>query len=280
MSYVSSGLIGQVSNGVSPSTTSTISAFQNNIRSLLQVSYETFLQGSYANDTEIKDFNDVDIVALQRPLQGLLSSFATVTNLFMDVKSKLETNQNYRGKITIGSKCLTLDLGTRKADIVPARRTVGGQANIHGEPIYIGQNIPNYPRTHISNGQAKNQRTNNNYKMVVRMIKNYANNWNLKELAPSFYLECMIYSYGDGSFNNDLPVTLNNILTHMNGSNFNPNFYTVAGDKLVISQTEWNPQSFFAFRRQVGSNIHNLNAAISATNEVNANSYFRRFFNI
>lgn len=282
MSYVSSGLISQVSNGVSATTTNDISVFQNNIRSLLQVSYDTFLQGSYANDTEIKDFNDVDIVALQKPLQGLLSTFSPSTNLFYDVKAKLETNQNYRGRITVGSKCLTLDLGigTRKADIVPARHMLGGQPNAYSEPIMIGGGIPNFPKTHLSNGQAKNQRTNNNYKRIVRMVKNYVNNWNLKSVAPSFYLECMIFSYADGWFGTDLPATLNHILTHMVGNNFNPNFDTVAGDKKVISQTEWKPQEFVSFRQNVATKLPYLNAAVMATNEANANSYFKSFFNI
>lgn len=280
MSYISSGLINQVSGGVSQSAVEAISAFQNNIRSLLQLSYDTFLQGSYANDTEIKDFNDVDIVALQKPLQGLLSSFSQSTNLFYDVKAKLETNQNYRGRITVGRKCLTLDLGTRTADIVPARRMLGGQPNAYGEPILIGQNIPNYPKTHISIGQAKNQRTNNNYKRVVRMVKNCINNWNIKAIAPSFYVECMVHSYNDGWFGNDLPATLNNILTHMVGNNFNANFVTVAGDKRVISVTEWTPQNFIAFRQHVAAKLPYLSSAVMATSEANANSYFRSFFNI
>ena len=87
MSYVSAGLISQVSVGVSQSVIDEISAFQNNIRSLLQ-GYETFLQGSYANDTAISDINDVDIVALERPLLGFLS-ISTSGNLFYDIKAKL-----------------------------------------------------------------------------------------------------------------------------------------------------------------------------------------------
>lgn len=280
MSYVSSGLISQVSGGVSQSAVNEISAFQNNIRSLLQLGYDTFLQGSYANDTEIKDFNDVDIVALQQPLQGILSGFSQTTNLFYDIQAKLERNQNYRGRITAGHKCLTLNLDTRKADIVPARRMVGGQFNAYGEPIVVGHGILNYPKTHIGGGQAKNQRTNNNYKRTVRMLKNYVNNWNIKNIAPSFYVECMVYSYTDQSFFNDLPYTLNNILTHLIGNNFNTSFRTVAGDKIVISQTEWLPQSFFAFRQHVTERLPYLSSAVMTTSDEDANSYFRSYFNI
>lgn len=279
MSYVSAGLISQVSVGVPQSVVDEISAFQNNVRSLLQ-GYETFLQGSYANDTAISDINDVDIVALERPLLGFLPSISTSGNLFYDIKEKLEANPNYRGRITIGRKCLTLSLITRRADIIPAIRSAVGQTNQFGEPITIAQQILNYPKTHIHNGQVKNQSTNANYKHIVRMLKNYINNWGIKASAPSFYVECMVHSYDNGWFGNDLPVTLNHILTHIVGNNFNANFVTVAGDKYVVSQTEWIPQSFFAFRQHVSAKLPHLNAAVMATDEASANSYFRTFFNL
>ncbi len=280
MSYISAYLVDQVSRGVSQTTVNEISALQNNIRSLLQQGYETFLQGSYANDTSISDINDVDIVAIERPLLGFLPSIGTSSNLFYDIKSKLETNSSYRGRVTIGRKCLTVTLANRKADIVPALRASGVTLNRFNEPIVIAQQIRNYPKTHISSGQAKNQRTNNNYKRVVRMVKNYVNNWNLDAVAPSFYVECMIYSYTDTSFSNDLMMSLNNILSHMTGSNFDPNFMTVAGDKNVISQTEWNPQSFIAFRNHIINNLQYLNAALILNDETHANANFRKFYNL
>lgn len=278
MSYISSGLISQVSGSVSQTAVSEIATFQNNIRSLLQ-GYETFLQGSYANDTAISDINDVDIIALERPLLWFLPSLSTSSNLFYNIKSKLETNQNYRGRITVGRKCLTLTLATRKADIVPATRVGIGQTNRFGEPIMIGQRILNFPRTHINNSQVKNQHTSNNYKRIVRMLKNYVNNWNLKSIAPSFYIECVIYSYPDNWFSSDLSNSLNSILSYMIGANFNPNFTTVAGDKIVISQTEWNPQSFIAFKNHVVSQLPYLSTALTMRDETHANANFRRFFN-
>lgn len=279
MSYVSQGLVDQVSRGVSQSTINDISVFHNNIRSLL-TNYDTFLQGSYANDTAISDINDVDIVALEKPLLGFLPPINSSSNLFYDVKSKIEVNQNYLGRVLVNRKCLTIALSTKHADIVPAVSTSLGQPNQYREPIIIAQGIKNYPKTHIANGQAKNQHTNNNYKKVVRMLKNYVNNWNLKPIAPSFYVESLIYSYNDQSFSNDLVLSLNNILGHMIGQGFNPNFTTVAGDKNVISQNEWNPQSFIYFRQHIESKLPQLYAAVVATNESSANMYFRQFFNI
>lgn len=277
MSFISTVLIDHVSGGLSQSTIDEISAFQNNIRSLLH-GYETFLQGSYANDTAISEINDVDIVALENP-NGYLPTIGA-TSIFNDIKSKLEANLNYRGMVTIGNKCLKLSLETRDADIVPAVHPLFGQPNRFGEPILIANNIANYPKTHKNNGQIKNQNTNNNYKRIVRMIKNYINNWNLKNIAPSFYVECMIYSYDNGWFGNDLPATLNHILTHMISTNFNSNFNSVAGDKRVITLFEWTPQNFTSFRQHVINKLQYLNSAISATNELVANGYFRNFFNL
>ena len=279
MSYVSAGLVSQVSGSVSQSAIDEISAFQTNVRSLLQ-GYETFLQGSYANDTAISDINDVDIIALEKPLLGFLPSISASNNLFYDIKSKLEVNQTYRGRITIGRKCLTLTLATRKADIVPATGAVVGQSNHFGEPITIAQQILNYPKTHRSNGQSKNQRTRDNYKRTVRMLKNYVNNWGIKSIAPSFYIECVVFSYTDESFDNDLVLTLNNILTHMLSNNFITNFRTVAGDKIVISQSEWAPQSFVAFRQHIAERLLYLRVAGVNADTEGANLNFRRFFRL
>ncbi len=279
MSYVSQGLISQVSSGVSQTTMTDISSLHNNIRALLP-NYETFLQGSYANDTAISDINDVDIVAVHNPLMSLLTGSSQPSNLFYDIKNKLEANQNYMGMVTIGHKCLTVNLNTKQADIVPAIRSTAVQLNQYREPLIIAQSIRNYPKTHLANGQAKNQRTNNNYKKLVRMLKNYVNNWNLKNIAPSFYIECLVYSYTDNSFGNDLAYSLNNILSHMVGQSFVSTFTTVAGDKIVISQNEWSPQSFIAFRQHIANKLPQLNAAARATSETLANSYFRQFFNI
>lgn len=280
MTQIALGLIDQVSKGVSQSTIDEISAFHENIRSLLEQRYDTSLQGSYANDTAISDINDVDILAIEKPISNYLPSIGVTNSHFVEIKSILETNQNYRGMITVGHKCLTLSLATKSADIVPAVKLFLGNTNQFGEPFIIAQGINNYPKTHLAYGQAKNQRTNNNYKKIVRMLKNYVNNWNIKEIAPSFYIESLVYSYSDNSFSNDLPLTLANILNHMVGSSFDYNFSTVAGDKHVISHTEWSPLSFHTFKQHINLKLPYLNSATTTSSESMANSHFRSFFNI
>jgi hypothetical protein len=277
MSFISQVLIDQTSAGTSLTTKSEVSAFQQKIRQLLN-GYDTFLQGSYANDTAISDINDVDIVALEVPV-GLGSINATT--LFNDIKSRIETDYNYIGNTIINKKCLSINLSTKKADIVPAIKGIlAVNKNYYGEPIFIADGIANYPKTHINNGISKNKRTNDNYKKIVRMLKHFVNNHNIKNIALSFYLECLIYSYHNCFFTNDLPLSLSIILRRLNSSLFNPNFRTVAGDKYVISQTEWHPQVFAQFKNLVSCLLPHLIASLTAKNEQTANYYYRRFFNI
>jgi len=276
MSFISQALIDQTFAGTSISTKSQIVIFHNNIRQLL-LGYDTFLQGSYANDTAISDINDVDIVALERPV-GL--GEISASNLFNDVKSSIEQDLNYRGNVIVNRKCLTINLVTKKADVVPAVKGLFFPKNTNGEPIFIAGGIGNYPKTHINNGIAKNNKTNGNYKKIVRMLKHFVNNHNIKNIAPSFYLECLIYSYPNDFFSNDLPTSLYKMLGRINTNLFNPNFRTVAGDKNVISLAEWTPQAFIYFRNLVVSLLPNLASSINAGDEQTANYYYRKFFNI
>lgn len=280
MSFISQHLIDITSAGVSQSTTGAISTLQTSIRGLLS-GYDTYLQGSYANDTAISDINDVDIIAVSTVPQF---NIRAATNLFDDVRRKIETNMNYRGKVTVGHKCLTLFLDTKKADIVPAVKYFLSQNhNTYGEPIYIANGIQNYPKTHLQNGQQKNGylRTSLKYKQVVRMMKHFVNNRDLKEIAPSFYVECLVYSYPDNWFQYDLPTILYKICTHMiDRSKFNYNFISVAGDKQIISPTEWSIVLFDSYCQVITATLPLLGYALNSNNSQDANNYYRRFFNL
>lgn len=278
MPHITYGLIDAVSKGTSASTNETISTLHNRIRSLLP-NYETFLQGSYANDTAIADINDVDIVAIANPMTAILTARGSANNLFNSIRTALQQGLNYGETITVGRKCLTVKLSTKKADVVPAIRAQTN-LNLFNEPILIANQIANYPKTHKERGFTKNKSTNGSYKKVVRMIKNYVNNWGIKASAPSFYLECLIYSYPDGWFGQELPLAMLSILRHMCGERFNINFTSIAGDKLIVSQYEWQPQAFFHFKSHVANQIPWLNSSVTAPDENNANYSFRKFFNI
>ena len=70
-----------------------------------------------------------------------------------------------------------------------------------------GFNIINYPKVHYDNGVNKNQgfRTNSNYKSTVRIFRNIKASLVMSgainsNLAPSYFVECLIYNGNDNCF--------------------------------------------------------------------------------
>jgi hypothetical protein len=79
--------------------------------------------------------------------------------------------------------------------------------------------IINFPKAHIANGQNKNNifRTGGNYKPIVRMFKNartYLVNKNriAGNLAPSYFVECLLYNVPDNLFVTNRPQAMYGIL--------------------------------------------------------------------
>ena len=67
--------------------------------------------------------------------------------------------------------------------------------------------IINYPKVHLKNGSIKNRQenTNGNFKPTVRVLKNMKasmidKGYITKELAPSYFLECLIYNSDNSNF--------------------------------------------------------------------------------
>lgn len=69
--------------------------------------------------------------------------------------------------------------------------------------------VVNYPKQHYEQGTDKNGQTNGNYKETVRLFKNARDKaveeeLITKEVAPSYFIECLLYSVPDDRF--DRPV--------------------------------------------------------------------------
>jgi hypothetical protein len=89
-----------------------------------------------------------------------------------------------------------------------------------------GNQVVNFPKQHIDNGQAKNGlgRTNGNYKPTVRMFKNARRH--LVErgrlghgTAPSYFVECLLFNVPDDLFVADRQVAMRGILQWLNNVN-------------------------------------------------------------
>lgn len=86
-----------------------------------------------------------------------------------------------------------------------------------------GHAIENYPRAHYDNGVAKNSidRTQGNFKRTVRMFKNARScatdqGYLVEGIAPSYFVDCLIYNVPDYCFVDDLAETYCNVVNYLN----------------------------------------------------------------
>ena len=204
---------------------------QSNDAPYASKNYSVFLQGSYGNDTNIYSESDVDIVIkLQSAFHHDLSdmpddeqnafksahSDATYTNKnFTSDVLQVLTN-NYGSVVNQGNKAITIASSgnRRKADVIAAiqyRRyhsfkSLNNQSYTEGICFYTssGEQIVNYPKQHSENLTLKHKRTRN-FKPMVRIFKNLRSR--LVEhgiiqdgIAPSYYLEGLLYNVPDDQF--------------------------------------------------------------------------------
>lgn len=198
---------------------------------------EIYLQGSYRNYTNIRGDSDVDVVvqlnspfyyddsALSDTQKGFFhgafpsSSPYTWENFRSDVLSALKA---YFGALSIteGDKALKVaqQSGRLPADVVVCLElrkyeyfyTLGSNKYAEGIKFFTRREprtIINFPKEHYKNGVAKNDktRTNEKFKPTVRMFKNARNRLvdtgKLgKDIAPSYFVECLIYNAPDDAF--------------------------------------------------------------------------------
>lgn len=212
-------------------------------------SYSTFLQGSYGNDTNIYADSDVDIV------MRLDSVFYTdLSSLSESDKATYEANRSpaqyswsefrkeviaqltkgYGAAVQPGSKAIFVagSGGRRDADVLPAaefRRyfryaSASDQQFAEGICFWLpdGTQIINYPKQHSANCTAKHQRTKSWFKPTVRIFKNMRNAMIAKGrlaegVAPSYFVEGMLYNVPDANFGGTYGTTLVNALNWLNG---------------------------------------------------------------
>lgn len=201
------------------------------------VHYVTYLQGSYPNYTNIYGNSDVDLVVEFRSLfsKNLTALSEEQKNAFNEnysdakytlaafKKSVVEQLKSCYGSdnVEVGNKAILVKgEGSRlDCDVVvcnPYRKYISYSATnenyIEGilfktEKETPNKTIINYPKVHLKNGSIKNDRanTNGNFKPTVRVLKNMKasmidKGYITKELAPSYFLECLIYNSENSNF--------------------------------------------------------------------------------
>ena len=191
--------------------------------------YDFYLQGSYRNDTNIRGDSDVDIVLeltssfqydasllSQNEQEALKASFPPATFSWNDFRREtLKALEWSFGKemVAQGNKSIKLkaDPPRLSADVVVClthRQYSSYFSHVEGITFFAPREkrwIVNYPKEHYKNGAAKSRRTWDRYKRTVRMFKNARNELESRgmiraDLAPSYFLECLLYNVPDSAF--------------------------------------------------------------------------------
>ncbi len=208
------------------------------------MTYDFYLQGSYRNDTNIRGDSDVDVVLemtsafkhdtsslSQYEQQALASSFQPATYDWNDFRREvLKALEGGFGKwmVAQGNKSIKLkaDPPRLAADVVVCighRHYGTSYSYVEGITFYALQDrrwIVNYPKEHYKNGATKGSGTSDRYKRTVRMFKNARNHLESTGrisagLAPSYFVECLIYNATDAAFQHSFQETYRSIVNWM-----------------------------------------------------------------
>lgn len=246
--------------------------------------YVTFLQGSYSNDTALEDMNDVDIVAVRRGVGGPGSApldGQQWSTLFRDVEVRLA----HLGPWKREDKCIRLNTPGVRVDIVPAIALGSDPA---GDPIAIysfraGRQKKNWPHGHQQRGRAKSDHTSGGYKQAVRLFKKWkACHFGSRKVAPSYYLESLLYSLPDTAFTGDAAadfVTLaRRIIERYPGGR--GSLSRIAGEGNLLSPDEWDAGPFQEFLDTLAKALPHAQRALGEpTDTERARSAWRAAFN-
>lgn len=184
-----------------------------------------FIQGSYANNTCVRNESDVDIAIIREDVYEYASGerFCESTTNQKDVATNLKNaverilRIHFPCQVTRGNKSIKVKGNTyrKNADTVPGislhyfyKTYLNDYSTfLDGMVIYAddGQIIQNFPKQHIFNGKAKNNKTQYYYKRMVRIIKKMRClmselGYSCADDVSSFGLESLLWNLPDSCF--------------------------------------------------------------------------------
>jgi hypothetical protein len=204
-----------------------------------------FLQGSYGNDTNIYADSDVDVVIAtdsvyyyginelkpdeQTAFKATLTGGGGYTYDQFKAQVVAQLTKKFGSSVKPGKKAIFVqgDGGRRDADVLPAVeyrrytrfRTYADSDYYEGITFWTtdGVQIINYPKHHSANATTKHQNTNSWFKPTVRIFKNMRNAMIAKGylaagVAPSYFLEGMLYNVPDNLFGSSYETTCVNVI--------------------------------------------------------------------
>lgn len=162
------------------------------------------VQGSYANNTNIKRYSDVDVSVVYTPIIPL-----SLENYFMNFKADIykALYRKFGSDAKRKNKSIRVEGNTyrKSIDVVPAFSLSG---NIENGIQFItddGNKIINYPLKQIRNENLKNKETNYKFKRYVRIFKNIRMDMETSNITSakkigSFQIESLIWNASNEVF--------------------------------------------------------------------------------
>ncbi len=251
-------------------------------------SIKIYLQGSFANDTDIKEDSDIDIVL---ELQGIFR----YDDSSLDIDSKKRRNEYYsrpsydfsefkndvykaiqtyynndNAYFRTGKKSIKIKHNKAEADIIPCFQCkkfldfTGSEDTskiIKGISFDTedGETITSYPQLHLQSCKKKEEETYKAYKSTVRIFKNIKSILIDKKvindkLACSYYIENLIYNLPNNLLlNYNFTSTVENIYYYLatKHNNNNSEFILAHGQNYLFSEKNWNKKDCIHFLREI-----------------------------
>ena len=197
--------------------------------------FQVYAKGSYPNNTNVRTDSDVDIAVQCRDVfywegtrKGPPNPYTgpwTPSVLRSEVERALQVK--FPGQVdTSGNVAIKVATSTARvnADVVPCftyREYFENGTHREGTRIFKrkGGSIENYPQQHLDCGRSKNQRTNHQFKKVVRILKRAGNAMaadRIHKEIPSFLVECLVYNCpNELFFRSNWTDRISSILVHI-----------------------------------------------------------------
>lgn len=241
-------------------------------------SFDVFLQGSYGNNTNVWSESDVDVAICLTSVY-----YSDTASLNADEKARYDANwssanysfkdfkaevlawlqTNFGNAVTPGKKAIKVPGGNsrRDVDVLPCVQhfdyysyPASGLPSYHKGICFWtsdGDKIINYPHQHLSNCTTKNGSANKRFKSNIRVLKNMRNamidaGFIAKGVAPSYFLEGMLYNVPNDYFSWSHQQTVENTITWLERCNVpnlicaNERYYLVRDGSNVC----WNASDF------------------------------------
>lgn len=238
-----------------------------------------FLQGSYGNDTNIYADSDVDVVIVtdsvfyhsdddltpdeQTAIRAVLKGGGGYTYNQFKADALAQLTKKFGSAVKPGKKAIFVkgEGSRRDADVLPAvefRRytrfkTYTDSDYYEGITFWTtdGVQIINYPKHHSANATTKHQATNGYFKPTVRIFKNMRNamiakGYLAEGVAPSYFLEGMLYNVPNNQFGGMYANTCANALNWLHKCNRDPLVCANERHHLLRANSKvcWNPEAF------------------------------------